>query len=115
MTTLTATPQKMEIIPVAAGRRIFSFHTPIGYFSLTDATTLSDGDASLYYDIRDTAYEDDGLSLYFESHAKFQGEYDVVTLRWPMDKKVIDFLAGNLFLGTPLRLSLNKDGRNRMQ
>jgi hypothetical protein len=115
MTTFTVTPLEMEIIPGVLESKILSFHTPDGYFVLTDTTETSEGDHSIYYDVNDTAYEDESLSLYFASDARFQEKYDVVILRWPMNEKIIDFLAGHLFLGTPLRLALNVDGRVRIQ
>lgn len=115
MTSLTATPLEMEIITGLEERKTLSFRTREGYFVLTDAETNQEGDNSIYYDVNEAAYEDESLSLYFTGDIQFQDEYDVVILNWPMDEKVIDFLAGHLFLGTPLRLALNTDGRNRMQ
>ncbi|NLC23396.1 MAG: hypothetical protein GX776_02835 [Oxalobacter sp.] len=115
LTALMTTPLEIEIITGLAERRTLSFRTPEGYFALTDAETNPEGDDSTYYDVNEAAYEDDSLSLYFSPDAQFQDEYDVVILNWPMNEKIIDFLAGHLFLGTPLRLALNTDGRNRMQ
>lgn len=112
---LTVTPLEMEIISGASERKTLCFHTSEGYFALTDDSTAPDGDDSIYYEVNEAAYEDESLSLYFDEESKFENEYDVVILDWPMDKKIIDFLAGHLFLGTPLRLALNSDGRNRMQ
>lgn len=134
MNTLTATPLEMEImtgatplppaeaaerktlsLAKATERKILSFRTPQGYFSLTDTEENPEGDASVYHDVIDVAYEDDSLSLYFDREARFQGEYDVVILHWHIDGKIIDFLAGYLFLGTPLRLALNTDAPTRTQ
>jgi hypothetical protein len=114
MTALTATPQEMEIITGPAERKTLSFRAPEGYFVLTDAETNPEDDDSIYYEVDEAAYEDESISLYFTNDARFQDEYDVVILNWPMNEKIIDFLAGHLFLGTPLRLALNTDGRSRV-
>jgi|GEM_PF-2876498 len=114
MTAFMATAQEMEIISGLEESKTLSFRTSEGYFVLTDAETIPEGDDSLYYDVDEAAYEDASLSLYFSADVRFQDEYDVVILNWPMDEKVIDFLAGHLFMETPLRLALNLDGRNRM-
>lgn len=115
MIVLTARPQAMEIIPCPAERKTISFRTPEGYFALTNAEITSEDGHSVYYEVSDTAYEEESLSLYFPENAKFQEEYDVVVLQWPMDERLIEFLAGHLFLDTPLKLALHTDGRNRMQ
>ncbi|MCM1129438.1 MAG: hypothetical protein NC211_04040 [Alistipes senegalensis] len=115
LTVLTARPQAMEIIPCQSERKTISFRTTEGYFSLTNAESIPEDKHSIYYEISDTAYEDESLSLYFAENARFQDEYDVVVLYWPMDEKLIDFLAGHLFLDTPLKLALHTDGRNRIQ
>lgn len=115
ITELAITPLGMEVIPVASDRKTLSFRTLKGYLALTDAADIPDGDHSIYYDVNEAAYEDDRLSLYFASDAPFREIYDVVTLHWPINEKVIDFLAGHLFFGTPLKLALHMDGKSRMQ
>lgn len=115
MTALTAIPLEMEMIPVAADRRMLSFWTPEGYFFLTDATDAEEEDDAAYYEVGETAYEDESLSLYFPDDARFEGMYDVVTLLWPMDETIIDFLAGHLFFDTPLKLARSAGGRHTIQ
>ena len=115
MTALAVTPLEMEVISGISEKTILSFHTTGGYFALTDAMESPEGDHAIYYEVSDATYENESLSLYFADDTKFQDKYDVVTLYWPMDEKIIDFLAGHLFLGTLLRLALHTDGRNRIQ
>lgn len=115
MIVLTARPQAMEIISCLAGKKTISFRTTEGYFALTNAEITSDEGASIYYEVSDMAYEEESLSLYFSENARFQEEYDVVILQWPVNEKLIEFLAAHLFMDTPLKLALHTDGRNRMQ
>lgn len=115
MLALTVHPQAMEIMPCLAESKTFSFRTSEGYFVLTNADMPSDDGHAIYYEISDTAYEEESLSLYFAENSRFQEEYDVVILQWPMDEKLIAFLAAHLFMDTPLKLALHTDGRNRIQ
>jgi hypothetical protein len=115
LTTLATTPTEMEVIPGVDDGKTLSFHAPEGYFILTDNTLTPEGSLSHFYDVNEATYEDDSISLYFGKESKFQDVYDVVKFYWAVDKKIGDFLAGHLFLGTPLRLSLNVDGRSRLQ
>jgi hypothetical protein len=115
LTILSATPLEMEIIQEVSDKKTLSFRTKEGYFSLTDLSADSLGDASLYYEVSEVAYEDGALTLYFDRSSPFDGRYDAVTLHYAFDEKVMEFLTGHLFLGASLRLALNSDGRNRLQ
>ena len=115
LTKLSTTPLEMEVIHSAQEEKTLSFHTPEGYFILTERAEALGSELSHYYIVNEAAYEDDSISLHFDSESKFQDIYDVVTFYWPVDGEIASFLAGNLFEETPLRLALNIDGRNRLQ
>ena len=115
LSTLSTTPLEMEIIHSEQEGKTLSFRTAEGYFSLTDSTDAPAGGTSHYYEVTETSYEDDSLSLYFDSETRFQDIYDVVTFNWRVDGEIAGFLAENLITGNTLHLALNADGRKRLQ